>query len=60
MIKYLNNGETKCGMVKLEFALNLVDDRLEFRRIEYSDADIQSYVRNNPSVLTKVQSIRNT
>ena len=51
MLKYLYNGETKSGMVKIESVLNLIDDRLKFRRIEYSDADIQSYVRKNPSVL---------
>ena len=60
MLKYPYNGKTKSGMIKLEFALNLEDDRFEFRRIEYSDDDIRSYVRKNPSILTKVQSIRNT
>ena len=27
--------------------------------IEYCDQDIQSYVENNPSLLTKIESLRN-
>ena len=34
------------------------DEELEFRGIEYSDHELQEFLENNPSVLTKINSVQ--
>ena len=59
MLKYPLNGDTKSGVIRLNFRLNSHETEMDFLSIEYCDQDIQLYVENNPSLLTKIESLRN-
>jgi hypothetical protein len=59
MLQYPLNGDTKSGIIRLNFRLNSHGTEMDFLSIEYCDQDVLSYVENNPSVLTKIDSLRN-
>ena len=59
MLRFPYNGETKSRIIRLNFRLNSHGTEMDFLSIEYYDQDVLSYVENNPSVLTKIDSLRN-
>ena len=58
LLKYSLNGESKFGTIKLNLSYNFDKDELDYLSIEYSDNDIKSFVNKNPSLLTKIESLR--
>jgi hypothetical protein len=58
MLQYPYNGETKSGLIRINFKLNLEENIVDYQSIGYSDHDIRSYVENNAIVLTKIDSLR--
>jgi hypothetical protein len=59
MLKYPCNGESKSGIITIDFRLNSHGFEPELSSIEYSDIDIRTYVEKNPSVLDKINNLRN-
>ena len=60
MLKYRSDGQDKYGVVKIHVGLNLEDKDLEYNGIEYSDYELREYLENNPSVLTKIHTMRSS
>ena len=58
-VSYALENEIKSGVIKLYLTLDMEKDKLRYRGIDYSDPDLKSYVERNPSVLTKINSLRN-
>jgi hypothetical protein len=59
LIHYPSSGDTTTGTIKINRAINLPKEEIEYLGIEYSDERIKSYVEKNPSVLAKIDDIRN-
>lgn len=45
---------TKSGIIKIRFNYDVEDETLNYAGIDYSDYNIQDYVKRNPSVLRKI------
>ena len=58
LLKYKSHGVTKRGMVKIHLGLDLDNENLEYRGIEYSDYEVREFLENDPSVLSRIQSTR--
>ena len=54
LLKYDEKGETKSGIIKIRFNYDVEDETLNYAGIDYSDYNIQDYVKRNPSVLRKI------
>jgi hypothetical protein len=59
LLKYTSNGDTRTGIIKIKRAINTRKEEIEYLGIEYSDDGIKSYVETNPSVLAKIDDVRN-
>lgn len=59
MLKYSLNGHSKLGIINLNLSYNSEKDDLQYLHIEYSDDEIKSFVDKNPSLLIKLESLRN-
>ena len=59
VLHYPSNGDTRTGTIKIKRVINLSKEEIEYLGIEYSDERIKSYVEKNPSVLAKIDDIRN-
>ena len=58
LLKYPFNGVTKTGIAKIHLGFDMDNEELEYRGIEYSDYELQEFLENSPSVLTKIHSIQ--
>ena len=58
LLKYISNGQSKEGIIKMYFSYNSHQDELDYLFIDYSDDPIKNYVEENPSVLSKIYSLR--
>ena len=58
-IKFSLNGHSKLGIINLNLSYNSEKDDLQYLHIEYSDDEIKSFVDKNPSLLIKLESLRN-
>ena len=53
-LKYNENGEPKTGIINVKFNYNIGDDKLDYGGINYSDNNIEAFVKRNPYVLSKI------
>jgi len=58
LLKYPFDGITKTGIAKIHLGFDLDNKELEYNGIEYSDYELQEFLENNPSVLTKIQFLQ--
>ena len=59
MLKYSLNGHSKLGIINLNLSYNSEKDDLQYLHIEYSNDEIKSFVDKNPSLLIKLESLKN-
>ena len=53
-LKYNEKGEPKTGIINVKFNYNIGDDELDYGGINYSDNNIEAFVKRNPYVLSKI------
>jgi len=58
LLKYTIDGATKTGIVKIHLGFDLNNDELEYKGIEYSDYELRRFLESDPTVLTKIHSLR--
>jgi hypothetical protein len=58
LLKYTVDGATKTGIVKIHLGFDLNIDELEYKGIEYSDYELRRFLESDPTVLTKIHSVR--
>jgi hypothetical protein len=45
LLKYDEKGETKSGIIKIRFNYDVEDETLNYAGIDYSDNNIQDYIK---------------
>ena len=58
LISYPSDNQIKSGTITVYLTLNMKKGVLTYRGIDYSDPNLKSYVENNPSILSKIDSLR--